>query len=38
MQYLYDDEAKFSDTGEAGRLEALEEEKEHQRLLQVNCY
>jgi len=35
-QYLYDDEAKFSDTGEAGRLEALEEERQHALLLQEN--
>lgn len=35
-QYLYEDEAKFSDAGEAGRLEALEEERQHTQLLQEN--
>jgi len=36
VQYLHDDEAKFSDTGEAGRLEAEQEERDHIRLLKEN--
>merc|ERR1712200_229067 len=36
VQYLHEDEAKFSDTGEAGKLEAEQEERDHIRLLKEN--
>jgi len=35
-QYLWEDYLKYSDVGEAGKLEAQREEEEHRRLLEEN--